>query len=63
MNDFARLIENVDKTNKTNLKVLALESYFKLASEEDKVWAIALFSSKRPKRAIKSTKLREYAWK
>ena len=53
MNDFARLIENVDKTNKTNLKVLALESYFKLASEEDKVWAIALFSSKRPRRAIK----------
>tara|TARA_B100001287_G_scaffold91833_1_gene76986 strand:- start:9874 stop:11475 length:1602 start_codon:yes stop_codon:yes gene_type:complete len=61
MNDFARLIENVDKTNKTNDKVLALENYFKTASNEDKVWAIALFSSKRPKRAINSSKLREYA--
>lgn len=61
MNNFAELIENIDKTNKTNEKVLALEKYFKVASDKDKVWTIALFSSKRPKRAIKSTKLREYA--
>ena len=61
MKDFAKLIEKVDKTNKTNSKVLALEEYFSYASNEDKVWAIALFSSKRPKRAIKTSKLREYA--
>ena len=59
MKDFAKLIEKVDKTNKTNSKVLALEEYFSNASNEDKVWAIALFSSKRPKRAIKTSKLRD----
>ena len=61
MIDFAQLVENIDKSTKTNLKIKALELYFKNASNEDKVWAIALFSSKRPKRAIKSSNLRMYA--
>ena len=49
MIEFAQLVENIDKSTKTNLKIKALELYFKNASNEDKVWAIALFSSKRPK--------------
>jgi DNA ligase-1 len=61
MNDFANLIKEIDKSNKTNAKVLALDEFFTKASDEDKVWAIALFSSKRPKRAIKTSNLREYA--
>lgn len=61
MIDFAHLVENIDKSTKTTLKIKALEDYFKNATSEDKVWAIALFSSKRPKRAIKTSDLRVYA--
>jgi len=49
MFDFADLVEQIDKTNKTNLKVKALEKFFSSASDQDKVWAIALFSSKNLK--------------
>ena len=48
MFDFAELVEQIDKTNKTNLKVKALEKCFLSATDQDKVWAIALFSSKKP---------------
>ena len=63
MFDFADLVEQIDKTNKTNLKVKALEKFFSSASDQDKVWAIALFSSKKPKRSIKTSDLRVYAAK
>ena len=61
MFDFAELVEQIDKTNKTNLKVKALEKFFLSATDQDKVWAIALFSSKRPKRSVKTSDLRVYA--
>ena len=61
MFDFADLVEQIDKTNKTNLKVKALEKFFSSATDQDKVWAIALFSSKRPKRSVKTSNLRVYA--
>ena len=60
MFDFADLVEQIDKTNKTNLKVKALEKFFSTASDQDKVWAIALFSSKKPKRSVKTSDLRVY---
>ena len=43
MNDFAHLISELDRTNKTNQKVDALVQYFNKANNKDKVWAIALF--------------------
>ena len=61
MFDFAYLVEQIDKTNKTNKKVKALENFFSNATDEDKVWAIALFSSKKPKRSVKTANLRLYA--
>ena len=61
MFDFTDLVEQIDKTNKTNLKVKALEKFFSTASDQDKVWAIALFSSKKPKRSVKTSDLRVYA--
>jgi len=61
MIDFANLVEEIDKTNKTNQKVIALENFFKNASDEDKVWAIALFSSRKPKGVIKTSTLKVYA--
>ena len=58
---FARLIENLDGTNKTSLKVNALADYFRNASDVDKIWTIALLSHRRPPRPVNTTLLRLYA--
>lgn len=58
---FAQLIKTLDSTNKTNVKVRALADYFKQAKDEDKVWAIALLSHKRPSRPVNATLIRQYA--
>lgn len=56
MNKFSLLIKKLGTSTKTNDKIDALVRYFSDASEEDKVWLIALFSGRRPKR-IASGKL------
>ncbi|MEM6384877.1 MAG: ATP-dependent DNA ligase [Pseudomonadota bacterium] len=61
MKHFALLFQALDQTTKTNAKVAALAAYFVDAPEEDRLWTIALFSGRRPKRAITVTKLREWA--
>lgn len=61
MKDFANLIKKLDSTNKTNEKVAALTAYFNSASEEDKLWTIAILSHRRPKRPVNTTLLREWA--
>lgn len=61
MRAFADLVIELDNTTKTNVKVRALSEYFTSQSDEDKVWTIALLSSKRPKRAISTTLLRNWA--
>lgn len=61
MKRFSSLFLALDQTNKTNEKVRALASYFDEAGDQDKLWAIALFSHKRPKRTISTTLLREFA--
>ncbi|MFK7751368.1 MAG: ATP-dependent DNA ligase [Sedimentitalea sp.] len=61
MKDFAALFQAVDQSTKTSIKVAALADYFRTASHEDRMWTIALFSGRRPKRAITTTKLREWA--
>ncbi|WP_281989190.1 ATP-dependent DNA ligase [Aquimarina aggregata] len=58
---FAELIKTLDSTNKTNLKVEALASYFKKAENVDKVWTIAILSHRRPSRPINTTVLRSWA--
>ena len=58
MKAFATLIATLGTTTKTNEKVQVLEAYFLQASNEDKIWVIALFSGKRPKRSISSTLLK-----
>ncbi len=58
---FAALFQALDQTTKTNAKVAALADYFATAPDDDKLWTIALFSGRRPKRAITVTKLREWA--
>jgi DNA ligase-1 len=61
MKRFAALFEQIDQTTKTNQKVAALSDYFQSAPEQDRLWTIALFSGRRPKRAVTTTRLREWA--
>src|SRR6476620_8373762 len=61
MKNFAELIRALDSSNKTNVKVDALTHYFKNASDEDKVWTIAILSHRRPARPVNTTLLRLWA--
>ncbi|EDM69373.1 thermostable DNA ligase [Roseobacter sp. AzwK-3b] len=61
MKRFAALYAMIDQTTKTTRKVDALAEYFRTAPEEDRLWTMALFSGRRPRRAITTTRLREWA--
>ncbi len=61
MKDFATLVTRIDESTKTTVKTAALVSYFETASDADKLWTIALFTGRRPKRTITATRLREWA--
>lgn len=61
MKDFATLFAAVDQTTKTSVKTAALAEYFRTASDEDRLWTVALFSGRRPKRTVTTTRLREWA--
>ncbi|WP_101068548.1 ATP-dependent DNA ligase [Roseovarius salinarum] len=61
MRQLARLFTAVDQTTRTNAKVEALAEYFRAAPPEDRVWTVALFSGRRPRRAITTSRLREWA--
>jgi DNA ligase-1 len=57
MKQFAELVQVLGTSTKTNDKLEALASYFATAHDKDKVWVIALFSGRRPKRTVNSTQL------
>jgi len=57
MNQFAELVRVLGTSTKTNDKLDALANYFETANDKDKVWVIAIFSGRRPKRAVNSTQL------
>ncbi|NRB04580.1 MAG: ATP-dependent DNA ligase [Rhodobacteraceae bacterium] len=61
MKQFAALFNALDQTTKTKPKVAALAAFFAEAPEADRVWTIAMFSGRRPRRAVTTTKLREWA--
>lgn len=61
MKNFAELIKTLDGSNKTSVKVDALTDYFRNASDEDKVWTIAILSHRRPPRPVNTTLLRLWA--
>jgi DNA ligase-1 len=60
MQAFAQLVNILGTSTKTNAKLTALQYYFAHASDKDKVWVIAIFSGRRPKRIVNSTLL--YSW-
>ncbi|WP_172326903.1 ATP-dependent DNA ligase [Mangrovicoccus sp. HB161399] len=61
MKRFARLFETLDRTTRTNAKTAVLAAYLAEAPEADRLWAIALLSGRRPRRAVPSARLREWA--
>jgi DNA ligase-1 len=54
---FAQLVQQLGTSTKTNDKLDALVNYFTHADAKDKVWVIALFSGRRPRRTVNSTQL------
>lgn len=54
---FANLVTALNSSTKTNDKLAALVNYFARATDKDKVWVIAIFSGRRPRRAINTTQL------
>lgn len=61
MKAFAHLVHVLGTSTKTNEKLQSLVDYFSVADDRDKVWVIAIFSGRRPKRAVNSTLLSTWA--
>lgn len=61
MKHFTQLFTDLDQTTKTLGKIKALIEYFGKASDQDKLWAIALLSHRRPKRTVNATYLAQWA--
>ena len=60
MRIFAELVFRLGTSTKTNDKLEALEAYFAEAGDADKVWVIALFSGRKPKRTVNASQLQEW---
>lgn len=60
MQQFADLIASLNNTTKTNDKRDALVAYFHEVPDEDKLWLIALFTGRRPKRLVNSTLMKQW---
>lgn len=60
MRQFAALFLRLDQSNKTSDKLEALRDYFLSANDEDRLWTIALFTHRRPKRQVNTRLLREW---
>ncbi len=58
MRAFAKLVEVLAGSTKTNDKLDALQAYFENAPDAGRVWVIALFSGRRPKAFVKTSFLR-----
>src|SRR4028119_1476816 len=54
---FADLVSEISSSTKTNDKLDSLVNYFASAPGKDRVWVIALFSGRRPKRVVNTTLL------
>jgi DNA ligase-1 len=61
MKTFATLVHALDSTNKTTQKLAAIERFLTEATEQDKIWLLALFTGKRPKRPVTTTLLKQWA--
>lgn len=60
MKTFATLVNALDSTNKTTQKLEAIDQFLTDATEQDKLWFLALFTGKRPKRPVNSNLLKQW---
>lgn len=60
MRAFANMITQLGTSTKTNEKLRLLSEYFATAPDSDKIWVIALFSGRRPRRITSSALLRQW---
>jgi len=60
MQQFAELVNILGSSTKTNDKLLALQHYFATANDKDKIWVIAIFTGRRPKRIVNTRKLQDW---
>jgi ATP-dependent DNA ligase len=60
MKQFATLVKVLGSSTKTNDKLQALSDYFAVAGDKDKVWVMAIFSGRRPRRSVNSRLLAEW---
>ncbi|MBU6157904.1 MAG: ATP-dependent DNA ligase [Bacteroidetes bacterium] len=60
MNAFVTLIIALGKTNSINAKQALLAEYFSSANDQDKLWTIALFTGKKPKRTLPAALLKKW---
>ena len=57
---FSELVTFLGASTKTLEKQYELINYFSLADDKDKVWVIALFSGRRPRRLVNSSLLPQW---
>jgi len=57
---FAELVTELSSSTKTNDKLQSLVDYFAIATDADKVWVIALFSGRRPRRSVNLKLMRQW---
>jgi DNA ligase-1 len=61
MREFARLFAELDETTATNRKLEALQAYFQRAAPENAAWAVYFLAGGKPRQAVPTRLLREYA--
>jgi DNA ligase-1 len=61
MREFARLFAELDETTATNRKLAALQAYFSSAAPENAAWAVYFLAGGKPRQAVPTRLLREYA--
>ncbi len=61
MKSFTELYRQLEQTTSLTRKVDALHQYFEQASEEDKLWLLAIFTGRRLRGVVPMARLREWA--
>lgn len=61
MREFARLYAELDETTSTSRKLAALQAYFSTAAPENAAWAVYFLAGGKPRQAVPTKLLREYA--
>lgn len=55
------MIHTIESTNKTIPKLEAIRHFLQTASDEDKLWLLALFTGKKPRRVISTASMKAWA--